>query len=177
MRRNILLILGLLLSACHPLSDTRVFYSPTVPQAYSPLPKNAVVPVVSGKAPWPSKAIGRFAMLSPLGYRYVYKAMVYNARRNGAEAVVLKKLSFDVRRTTNYIPPGWDSVPQTTVYYTNVQNNKGQWVTVPQTFTYWVPVYRPGRTYVNDVEWTDVVADMVVPREKQPSPAAPAIAR
>jgi hypothetical protein len=49
-----------------------------------------------------------------------------------------------------------------------VQNSQGQWVTVPQVYTTYVPVFRPGRTVVNDSEWADVTAEMVVRRGKEP---------
>lgn len=112
-------------------------------------------------------------MQSPKGYRFVQRALLHNARLHGADAIVLRKLAFDLRRTYNYIPPQWDSVPQTNVFYQSVKNSKGQWVTVPQTYTTFVPIFRPARTVVNDVQWTDVEADMIVHRSK-PVLAAPA---
>lgn len=171
MRLLAILAAGLLLGACAPLSETTVFYTPVSDRFYPPKGKKEEVPVLSAPPAWPYRVIGRFAMQSDRGYRFVHKAMLYNARLQGADAVVIRKLVQDVRQTYNYIPPHWDSVPQQSVFYQQVQNNQGQWVTVPQVYTTYVPVFRPGRTVVNDSEWADVAAEMVVRRGKAASDA------
>lgn len=173
MRYLWLLPLCLILAGCQSLRDTEIFYTPASAKVYQPWPKDALVPILSEPPPWPHRTIGRFAMQSPKGYRFVQRALLHNARLHGADAIVLRKLAFDLRRTYNYIPPQWDSVPQTNVFYQSVKNSKGQWVTVPQTYTTFVPIFRPARTVVNDVQWTDVEADMIVHRSK-PVLAAPA---
>ena len=159
------------LAGCASLSETTVFYTPVSDRSYPPKGKNDEIPVLAKPPDWPHRVIGRFAMQSDRGYRFVHKAMLYNARRQGADAVVVRQVVQDVRQTYNYIPPGWDSVPQSNVFYQRVQNNQGQWVTVPQVYTTYVPVYRPGRTVVSDAEWADVSADMVVHRGKIPMAA------
>ena len=160
-----------LASGCAPLSQTTVFYTPASDRYYPPKGKKDEIPVLSKPPSWPHRVIGRFAMQSDRGYRFVHKAILYNARLQGADAVILRKLVQDVRQTYNYIPPHWDSIPQTNVYYQQVQNSQGQWVTVPQTYTTYVPIFRPGRTVVSDSEWADVNAEMVVRRGKKPLPA------
>jgi hypothetical protein len=154
------------LAGCTSLRDTTVFYTPASADFYAPLPKDAVVPVLTEPPPWPHKVIGRFAAQSDRGYEFLYKAVLYNARLQGADAVILRKLDFDTRRNYNYIPPSWQNVPVSNVYYTQVQDKKGKWKSVPQTYTTFVPVYQPGRTVVSDVQWTDVTAEMVVRRGK-----------
>ena len=175
MHRIWLLPLCAVLAGCHSLRDTEVFYTPATTRIYQPWPEKAPVPVLSEAPPWPHKTIGRFAMQSPRGYRFVHRALIYNARRQGADAVVLRRLAYDLRRTYNHIPPRWDSIPQTNVFYQSVKNSDGKWETVPQVYTTFIPVFRPARTVVGDVQWTDVSADMVVHRNKQgfaaPAPA------
>ena len=156
------------ITGCAPLSETTVFYTPVSDRYYPPKDKKADIPVLSEPPSWPHRVIGRFAMQSDCGYRFVHKAILYNARLQGADAVIIRKLVQDVRQTYNYIPPGWDSIPQSNVFYQQVQNSQGQWVTVPQVYTTYVPVFRPGRTVVSDAEWADVNADMVVHRGKEP---------
>lgn len=169
----LLLLCAVALAGCQSLSSTEVFYTPTAGASYQPWPKDAAIPVLSEPPPWAHKTIGRFAMQSPRGYNFIYRALLHNARRNGADAVVLRKLEFDLRRTYNYIPPGWDSIPQTSVYYQSVKNCDGQWTTIPQIYTTFIPVFRPPRTVVNDVQWTDVAADMIVHRNKPAMTAPP----
>ena len=165
--RCLLYPLAAAIAGCAPLSETTVFYTPVSDRYYPPKTKKNEIPVLSEPPAWPHRVIGRFAMQSDRGYRFVHKAILYNARLQGADAVIIRKLVQDVRETYNYIPPGWDSVPQSNVLYQQVQNNQGQWVTVPQVYTTYVPVFRPGRTVVKDSEWADVTAEMVVRRGKQ----------
>jgi len=154
------------------LEETAVFYTPTSERFYPPRPKDADIPVVSEPPDWPHEVIGRFALQTDRGYRHVYRAMLHNARRQGADAVILRRLVFDVRQTINEIPATWRSVPQTNVWYQQVKNKKGEWVTVPQVYTTYLPVWQPARTVVSEREWTAVEAEMVVRRGRQ-SLAAP----
>ena len=159
---------AVLLAGCSGLRETTVFYTPVADRYYAPKEKKAEIPVLSQPPGWSHRVIGRFAMQSDRGYRFVHQAILYNARLQGADAVIIRKLAQDVRQIHNYIPPGWESVPQSNVYYQQVQNDQGQWVTVPQVYTTYVPVFRPGRTVVSESEWADVTAEMVVRRGKEP---------
>ena len=160
-------------AGCAPLSETTVFYTPVSDRYYPPKTKREEVPVLAEPPAWPHRVIGRFAMQSARGAQFVNKAMLYNARLQGADAVVVRKQGSELRQNFNYIPPGWESIPQSNVIYQQVKNSEGQWVTVPQVYTAMVPVFRPGRTVVNESQWTDVTAEMVVRRGKQ-ALAAPA---
>jgi hypothetical protein len=159
---------GVALVGCSGLRETTAYYMPVSNRYYAPKDKNEVIPVLSESPTWPHRVIGRFAMQSDRGYPFLHKALLYNARLQGADAVVVKKLGSEVRQNFNYIPPGWESVPQSNVVYQQVKNAQGQWVTVPQVFTTYVPVFRPGRTVVDETQWTDVAAEMVVRRDKTP---------
>jgi hypothetical protein len=173
-----LLILPLIAWAavgCVPLSETTVFYTPASDRVYPPKGKREPVPVLSEPPAWPHQVIGRFALQSDRGYPFVSKALLYNARLQGADAVVVRKVGFDVRQTVNQIPASWESIPQSNVMYQRVQNAQGQWETVPQVYTAYVPVFRPERTVVSEKQWTDVTAEMVVRRGKVPL-AAPGTA-
>ena len=154
-------------AGCAPLSETTVFYTPVSDRYYPPKTKREEVPVLAEPPAWPHRVIGRFAMQSDRGAPFVNKAMLYNARLQGADAVVVRKQGSELRQNFNYIPPGWESIPQSNVIYQQVKNSEGQWVTVPQVYTAMVPVFRPGRTVVNESQWTDVAAEMVVRRGKQ----------
>jgi len=156
------------LTGCMSLEDTAAYYTPVSATYYPPLPEKAPVPILAASPPWGHRVIGRFAMETDRGQKFVQRALAFNARRQGADAVVLRNLDFDLRRNYNYVPPSWDNVPMTSCYNQRVQNNKGNWVNVPQYYTTYMPVFRPGRVYVDDVLWTDVKADMVVRRGKKP---------
>jgi hypothetical protein len=151
---------------CSPLSETTAFYTPASGRYYPPLPKNAPVEVLSESPRWPHEVIGRFAAESDRGYPFLYRALLYNARLQGADAVVLRKLSFEDRTTYDTIPAHWENVPQTNVVYQQVRNSEGQWVTVPQVYTVMVPVFRPEQTLVREARWADLQADLMVRRGK-----------
>jgi hypothetical protein len=167
-KRAILLAACLVLCGCANLEQTAVFYTPASPDYYPPLDKKAPVPILAQSPPWRSRVIGNFDMQTDRGPKFAREALLFNARRQGADAVVMRNLNYDVRRTYNYVPPSWNSVPVTNYYNQWVQNKKGDWVNFPQAYTTFMPVYQPGGFNVDDVMWTRVRADMVVRRGKQP---------
>lgn len=158
----------LTVAGCAPLSETTAYYTPASERYYPPKTKRDEIPVLSEPPSWPHVVIGRFAMQSDRGYPFVQRAILYNARLQGADAVILRKVGFDVRETYNHIPPGWDSVPQSNVFYQQAKNSRGQWVAVPQVYTTYVPVFRPARTVVANRQWVEVDAQMVVRKGKAP---------
>jgi len=168
MRHRWVLLSAVWLAGCASLADTAIFYTPVSQRYYPPLPKDAPVPVMGEPPPWPHEVIGRFVAQSDRGYRYLYRGLLYNARLQGADAVVVRRVGFDVRQTYNEIPARWISVPQSNVWYQQVKDKKGKWVTVPQVYTTYVPVWQPPRTVVNERAWTEIEADMIVRRGRQP---------
>jgi len=167
-----LLPLAAVLAACSPLRETEVFYTPVDGRQFAPAPRDADVPVLAVPPAWKYEVIGHFAVVSDRGYPFLYRAMRHNARRQGADAVILRKLAFDVRRTVNRIPARWEQVPQTSYYYETIRDSQGQTRTVPRVYTRFVPIFRPAQEFVSDVQWTDLSADMIIRRGK-PALAAP----
>ena len=168
MKRGVFLAVCLGLSGCANLEQTAVFYTPVGSDYYPPLDKKAHVPILAQSPPWRGRVIGKFDMQTDRGPKFAREALLFNARRQGADAVVMRDVGYDLRRTYNYVPPSWDSVPVTNFYNQWVQNKKGQWVSQVQPYTTFVPIYRPGGFRVDDVMWTRVRADMVVRRGKKP---------
>jgi len=119
MNRFPLIALGLLtilLSGCASVSSTAVFYTPTTNVVYPPKPGEWVIPVMAKPPDRPYAEIGRFAFQSDLGYPFMMKALEYNARRAGADAVILGSsktwsvpFGYTVPATVGWIPAwgGW----------------------------------------------------------------------
>ncbi len=166
-----LLPLVAFLVGCFPLRETEVFYTPVTDRTFLPRGKSEAVPVLAESPAWKYEVIGRFATVSDRGYPFLYRALLHNARRQGADAVILRKLAFDVRRTYNRIPARWEQVPQTSYYYETVKDERGQTRTVPRVYTTFVPIFRPAETQVFDVQWTDLEAEMII-RSGRPAMAA-----
>jgi len=102
-----------LLQACASVSSTAVFYQPTTANYYPPKPSNAIIPILNAPPVRPYFEIGRFAFQTTLGYPFAINSVIYNARRAGADAVIVKNCqnwsvpySYVVPPTVGYVPVG-----------------------------------------------------------------------
>lgn len=153
---------AVLLLGCASVSSTSQFYFPVTTDVFPPKPKDAPIPIL-GKAPdRPYRVIGRLAFRSDLGWRFMRESMLYNARANGADAVILKNA--DAKQQVNFteVPPrtDWIQVPGPVVAVNNgnCKKNNVSYVAYP-TF---VPVFQPGyiRRWVQTIVAID--AEMIV---------------
>ena len=103
----------LLLPGCVSVKSTAVFYTPSTNVVYPPKPKDAVIPVMNQPPPLSYAEIGRFSFQSDLGYPFMMRAIQYNARRVGADAVLIKDSRswtipylYSVPPTLGWIPVG-----------------------------------------------------------------------
>jgi hypothetical protein len=108
-----ILLLALLFPACVSVKSTAVFYRPTTTTFYPPKDKHAIIPILGAPPSQPYKEIGRFAFQSDMGYPFMMKAIEYNARQAGADAVYVKEskswtvpYSYTVPTTVNWVPVG-----------------------------------------------------------------------
>lgn len=102
-----------LLPGCVSVKSTAVFYTPSTNVVYPPKPKDAVIPVMNQPPSRPYAEIGRFSFQSDLGYPFMMRAIQYNARRVGADAVLIKDSRswtipylYSVPPTLGWIPVG-----------------------------------------------------------------------
>jgi len=117
---------ALLLGGCASVSSTVVFYQSTTPNYYPPKPSNAVIPILGAPPSRPYYEIGRFAFQTTFGYPFAINSALYNARRAGADAILIKNCqnwsvpySYVVPPTVGYFPAGgwyggcygWGGVP------------------------------------------------------------------
>ncbi len=157
----LLLVLGAL-AGCASVSSTEQFYFPSTTTIYPPKPKDVQIPILSKSPDKPYRVIGRLTFRTDLGWGFLRKSMVYNARRNGADAVILRKA--DSKEQVNYtqVPPrtDWVAVPGPVVAVNNGRrcNNNTTYVSYP---TY-IPVFQPGytRRWVQTI--TGIDAEMIV---------------
>lgn len=159
-----LLILAALLTGCASVSSTSQFYFPVTTTVYPPKPKDWPIPIL-GKAPdRPYKTIGRLAFQSDQGWRFMRESMVYNARANGADAVVLKKAQSKEQVNFTEVPPrtDWVPMPGPVVAVNNGGGKKNCNNTSYVSYPYYMPVYQPGyvRRWVQTIIGID--AEMIV---------------
>jgi hypothetical protein len=153
-----------ILAGCASVSSTSQFYFPVTTDVFPPKPKDAPIPIL-GKAPdRPYRVIGRLAFRSDLGWRFMRESMLYNARVNGADAVILQNA--DSKQQVNYteVPPrtDWVQVPGPVVAVNNGGGNKKNCNVSYVSYPTYLPVFQPG--YVR--RWVQTIiaieAEMIV---------------
>ena len=160
--QNLLLLVLLAgLSGCASVSSTSQFYFPLTTDVYPPKSKDTPIPIL-GKVPDKRfKVIGRLAFCSDIGWRFLRDSMIYNARANGADAVILKKAESKDQVRFAEVPPhtDWIPIPGPVVAVNNGKHCQNQTYVSNPTY---MPVYRPGyiRRWVQTIIGID--AEMVV---------------
>ncbi len=133
-------VAALLLGGCASVSSTSDFYLPYTTEVFPPKAKDAPIPIL-GRAPKERyKAIGRLAFQSDLGWRFMRESMLYNARMNGADAVILKTTDSREQERFVQVPPRTDWVAVPGPVFVEKRKNK----TYYQTTSNYIPVFRPG---------------------------------
>lgn len=165
MKRLFFMLLPLTISAvltgCASVAATSQFYFPVTTKIYPPKPKDAPIPIL-GKAPDERyKVIGRLAFSSDAGWQFMRDSMVYNARANGADAVILRKAESKDHVRFSEVPPhtDWVPIPGPVVAVNSGKHCQNQTVV---SYPSYMPVYRPGYIY----RWIQTIigidAEMIV---------------
>jgi len=161
---NLLLLCFLAgISGCASVSSTSQFYLPVTTDVYPPKSKETIIPILGKSPDRPYKVIGRLSFRSDLGWKFMRESMIYNARANGADAVILKKA--DAREQVNFteVPPrtDWVAVPGPVI----AVNSGGKKCGKNQTYVSYpnyIPVFQPGyvRRWVQTIIGID--SEMIV---------------
>lgn len=146
---------------CASVSSTSQFYFPVTTDIYPPKSKDTPIPILCKAPDKHYRLIGRLSFSSDIGWKFMRDSMLYNARVNGADAVILKKaMSRDQVRFTD-VPPhtDWIPVPGPVVAVKNGKHCQRQ---TYATYPNYVPVYQPGsiRRWVQTIIGID--AEMIV---------------
>lgn len=141
---------GLLLGGCASVRSTAIFYQPTTANYYPPKPSNAVIPILGAPPARPFCEIGRFAFQTTLGYPFAINSALYNARRAGADAVIMKNCQNWSVPYSYVIPPTYGWVP------VGGWGGCGYWGGVS------VPVVYPGYAGVSYQNFTGLDARMII---------------
>lgn len=104
-------LLALLLAGCVSPKSTAAYYLSTTDRIYPPKPKNYPIPILTKAPAQPCRVIGRLAFTTDLGWNFVRKSMLYNARANGADAVILRDMKTRTQRNFAQVPPRVDWIP------------------------------------------------------------------
>ena len=143
------------LPGCVGVKSTEVFYTPSTNVVYPPKPKDAVIPVMNQPPSRPYAEIGRFSFQSDLGYPFMMRAIQYNARRVGADGVLIKDSRSWTIPYLYSVPPTLAWIPVGGGWY---GGRCGGWYGGVTT----VPVWYPGYSGVSYDTFTGIDARMII---------------
>ncbi len=138
---------------CASVESTAIYYTPTTLEVFPPKPKDYPVPILEKAPDRRYRTIGKFAFETALGYRFARDAILYNARVNGADAVILKDVSGRRELYLTRVPPRVDYVPTVGYYGGYGYGGYG--------YTSYYPIYQPGYVRADEEVITSVDAEMI----------------
>lgn len=132
------------------LQKTELFYRAENLSTYPPKPPGTPIPTLD-KQPPRSAILGRFEFSTLKGSAFALEAAQHNARRVGADAIVLRSLHDWIQPYSYYVPPETNSIPRSRwvsvpVWRKGSGNTPGHWETERRLQTDFVFEYRPGHT-------------------------------
>lgn len=151
----IVLPAALVLTSCASVSSTSMFYLPTTTDQFPPKPKDAEIPILAKAPDRPYKTIGRLAFSTDRGWKFLRESMLYNARANGADAVILRDTSSRKEYGLVSVPPRMNWIPVPGPVY---KTKKGTYYYG----TNYIPDYQPGYVYPTTTTITGIDAEMIV---------------
>lgn len=155
----------LLFGGCASVESTSAYYLPQTLRVYPPKPRDYPVPILGAPPDRPYRTIGHLAFTSDQGWKFMRESMTYNARINGADAVILRKAETREKVRYTEVPPCTELVPVQVPAHAPVggcrqcgKNTANGWY---PTTTY-VPVFQPGYTRTWVQELVSIDAEMIV---------------
>jgi len=165
-KNSIIFALGLFaivgISGCASVESTAIYYTSYTLDQYPPKPKDAFIPIIGNAPDRPFKKIGRLAFSSTLGYRFMRRSIDYNARVQGADAVILRDVDEQTQVYLTEVPPSWNYIPYTSYVPYTVRGYDGECYTELNSYTNWQPVFQPGYISEESVTTTAIDAEMIV---------------
>ena len=159
-------VLGCFLAvSCAPsMKETEAFYRPTTLQTYPPKPEGTAIPVLGAFPKQKGEIIGRMTFSHGHGADFTNKALQHNARKAGADAVVVLQTGSETSQVPYSVPGYTTYQPVTTnsTFRANAYGTEGYaTATGYGTSTTNVPVYHPGFSGVRTVVRESIDACMI----------------
>lgn len=153
------------LAGCASVESTADFYIPSTTAVFPPKPKDYPIPILDAKPSRPTRVIGRLAFTSELGFPFMRKSMEYNARRVGADIVVLKHADSQTQILPYYVPPTTNWMPVSTYSHSSYRGKHGKKRHATSESVTYIPVYQPGYWTQNTRIFTTIDSEMLVYRK------------
>lgn len=164
--RILFALLGMaFLTACVSVRDSEQFYHPLTLRTYPAKPEKYSIPILAGPPKEKFEVIGRMSFSSGHGNKYMMECLRYNARRAGADAVILAD-SKTTEHPYSYYVPGYTTQQPVTSYSNASANFYGSggfsgYGTAYGTSTSYVPVYHEGYSAQGVIFRTQIDAYMI----------------
>ncbi len=146
-------------AGCASVKSTAIYYVPTTVEVFPPKPKDYRMPILEKEPDRQYRTIGNFAFETALGYRFSREAILYNARVNGADAVILKDVSGRRELYLTRVPPRVDYVPVGGYYGGYGRRGYGGYGGFG--YAAYFPIYQPGYVRADEEVITSVSAEMI----------------
>lgn len=152
------------LVGCTTVGSTSAYYRPMTTELYPQKPDDFPIPILGAAPNRPYYVIGRISFRAGEGIEYVNEALKYNARKNGADAVVIIEEGSETAQKSYYVPGYTTTTPVTTHssgtvnYYGYGGYGSGN---VSGSSTTYVPTYHPGHSGSRPVTIQTVDAAMI----------------
>lgn len=154
-------------SALHQkrLRQTEAFYRASTLESFAPKPPQAQIPVLNSM-PARSAVIGTFQYKTTRDTHFAIDAAVHNARKAGADAVVIRKIDERTIPFSYYIPPETVSIPRTRetirpIWVKGKNGAPGHWEPGRTFETQYFLEHRPGRVVSGMTHETTIDAAMI----------------
>lgn len=148
-----------ILAGCETVPSTSAYYLSYTEKVFPPKPKDAPIPILSKAPDRPYKVIGRLAFNTGRGWRFLRDSMLYNARANGADAIILRDTSQRREYGVVNVPPRFNYVPVPGPAY---RTKNGRTYYCGPT---WIPDFQPGYSYPTSWTIQGIDAEMIVFRK------------
>jgi len=147
-------LMAFVLAGAGCISYTSQYYMPLVAERFPPKPEGARIPILEQPPNRPFLVIGKFAYESPADLKFIYKSLQYNARKNGADAIIMRSLTSRNVRWINTVGPSVE-MSRDLDWVTRCDGSRGlDWVDRP--------VFHPGYTVPQEATLRSVQAEMIV---------------
>ncbi len=136
------------------VSGTSRYYMPLVAERFSPKSDRVRIPILEQPPTRSFLVIGKFAFESTDDLNFIYKSLQYNARKNGADAIIVQSLTSRRVQWIETVGP-WVGTSRDLDWATQCDGSWGlDWVDRP--------VFHPGYTVPREETRRAVQAEMIV---------------
>ncbi len=152
----------LALAGCETVPSTASYYRARPGADYPPKPKNAVIPILHGSPKRSHKVIGSLRIKTSKDWEFAKESMLFNARGNGADAVIVRGVSNWTDTATFEFPATTKEEWRTGDDPSQKSQKKDKKDDKGNSTGHWETVHVPASTEVSTTHWLEFYSEMIV---------------